>query len=295
MGRFLLGSISLILYIITTVTLAVVTIILALLLFLIPIASWRRGFQTHVLQRIPALHAAINSAIMMISTHGKWDIAGTGSLKKEGWYVMMSNHRSWMDILILYHVFKGKIPPLKFFMKKELLWQLPFAGLACYALGYPFMSRHSHADIRKNPALKGKDAETTKKACAGLRHFPTTLINFIEGTRFTQKKKDRQQSPFQHLLKPHAGGVAVVVHELENTLSGLINVVIIYPKKTPSAWDFICGNFKKIIVRYEVLPITPNMIGNYHTDRQFRAQFQQWLNEIWLKNDAMIEQAHHEH
>ena len=295
MYRFLLGGISLALYAVTTVILAVVIIVSAPILLLIPIRSWRLWFQTHYLQRIPALHAMLNSAIMMISTHGKWDIAGTGSLSADGWYVMMSNHRSWMDILVLYHVFKGKIPPLKFFMKKELLWQLPFAGIACYALGYPFMSRHSRAEIRKNPQLKGRDIETTKKACAGLRNFPTTLINFIEGTRFTQKKKERQQSPFHHLLKPHAGGVAIVIHELENKLSGVINVVIAYPKKTPSAWNFMCGNFEKIIVRYEVLPMTPTLIGNYHTDRQFRAQFQQWLNEVWLRNDAIIEHAHHEH
>lgn len=295
MCRFLLGCISLVLYAVTTVVIAIATIVSALFLFLIPIYSWRLWYQTHYLQRIPALYAILNSWIMMISTHGKWDISGIGPLKKDGWYVMMSNHRSWIDILILYHVFKCKIPPLKFFMKKELLWQLPFAGIACYALGYPFMSRHSRADIRKNPALKGKDIETTKKACASLRHFPTTLINFIEGTRFTQKKKERQQSPFQHLLKPRAGGIAVAIHELENKLSGVINVVIAYPKKTPSAWNFACGNFEKIIVHYEVLPITPNMIGDYHNDRHFRAQFQQWLNEIWLENDAIIGRVHHEH
>jgi len=225
----------------------------------------------------------------MISTRNRWDILGTGQLKKTGWYVMISNHRSWLDILVLGNIFNEKIPPLKFFMKKELLWQLPFAGLACYALGYPFMSRHSHAAIRKNPKLKGKDVETTKAACHRLRHFPSTLINFAEGTRFTEKKKERQQSPLKNLLKPHAGGAIVVVNELQDILSGIVSVTICYPKKTPTLWEFACGHFEKIIVRYEVIPITPDLLGDYYHDRQFRAHIQQWFNALWNKNDALIE------
>lgn len=286
------GCISLLLYAINLLFFALLTLLVSFFTVLIPFRALRHTVQTHILQQMPAGYAFVNRCIILISTHNRWDVSGTGSLKKDDWYVMISNHQSWLDILVLGVVFNRKIPPLKFFMKKELLWQLPVAGLACYALGFPFMSRHSHADIRKNPKLKGKDIETTKKACNRLRNFPSTLINFIEGTRFTEKKKERQQSPFKHLLKPHAGGVAVVMHELQDILSGVVSVVICFSDGTPSVWDFACGRFDKIVVRYELLPITPDLIGDYYNDRNFRAHIQQWLNGIWQNNDDLIETLH---
>ena len=287
--RFILGMISTILYMVNMLILACLILCLSPIAFLIPIHAWRHAIQAKFLQQTPTFFARANQWIAHIATRGKWDVSGTGELKSDGWYVMLSNHRSWIDIMVLGNIFNRKIPPLKFFMKKELLWQLPFAGLACYALGFPFMSRHSHAQIRKNPKLKGKDIETAKKACKRLRHFPSTLINFLEGTRFTKIKKERQNSPFKHLLKPHAGGAAVVINELHDILSGIINVVIVYPEKTPNMWDFMCGRFEKIIVRYEVIPITPDLIGDYYNDRQFRSHIQQWLNTLWERNDRLIE------
>ena len=288
MLRSILGVISLLLYALGTVVLAITILIVSPLVLLIPHRATRFYIRKHFLQRMPEYYDRWNSLVMRISTRNKWEILGTGQLQRHNWYVMISNHRSWLDILVLGNVFHGRIPPLKFFMKKELLWQLPLAGLACYALGYPFMSRHSHAQIRKNPSLKGKDIEATTMACNRLRHYPTTLINFLEGTRFTSKKKERQQSPFQNLLKPHTGGAAVVIRELHDVLAGIISVTICYPGKTPTLWEFACGRFDKIIVRYDVLPITPDLIGDYYHDRQFRSHIQQYFNEIWKKNDELI-------
>lgn len=269
-------------------------LILSILLFLvapfllIPHKRFRYVLRQRFFQKIPEWFAKLNLVISKISTRDKWTVLGSGELKKEGWYLMIANHQSWIDIIVLSNVFYQKIPALKFFMKKELLWQLPIAGLSCYILDYPFMARHSPADIKKNPALKGKDIETTKKACAVLREFPATFINFLEGTRFTQAKKARQDSPYHYLLKPRAGGAAVVLHELRDLLSGIINVTICYQDKTPSMWDFACGNFKEIIVRYEVLPITSDLIGDYHEDRNFRAHIQQYFNSVWQNNDAYL-------
>jgi len=289
MMSFIKGFLSLTLYIINMVVHAFLVLFSALLYFLMPLTSWKNCLQQQLLEKLPMSFHRWNGIISEIATHGRWDVLGIGALKKDGWYLLLSNHRTWIDILVLGKIFNGKIPPLKFFMKKELLWQLPLAGLACYALGYPFMSRHSAAQIKKNPKLKGKDVAATKKACEKIRAFPSTLINFSEGTRFTPKKKNRQDSPFEHLLKPRAGGAAVVLHELGDKLTGVINVVITYAPAVPGFWAFCCGNFGKIVVRYEVIPITPEMIGDYENDREFRASLQQWFNTQWQKNDALIE------
>lgn len=287
--RALKGTLSTLLYILSTAFWGLMTLVVFLLHLLIPFKKGRIAVNLSILQSIPGLFMTTNALIMKISTRGKVDISGTDTLSKKHWYAMICNHQSWIDILVLGCVFNKKIPPVKFFMKKELLWQLPIAGLACYALGYPFMSRHTHAQIRKNPKLKGKDIATAKKACERLKLYPTTLNNFLEGTRFTPEKKARQNSPFKHLLKPRAGGVAVVMNELNDVLSGVVNVVICYKPKKPSFWDFACGNFEKIVVRHELLPITPDLIGDYNNDRDFRTHLQQWLNEIWERNDNTID------
>lgn len=288
MLKALRGIVSLILYALNPLILASIILLSSIFIFLIPIRHVRFVIRRDFLQKIPVCFAHVNNWIAQISTSGKWNVLGTGELKKNGWYLMVSNHCSWLDILVLGNIFNHKIPSLKFFMKKELLWQLPLAGLACYVLDYPFMSRHSHEQVKKNPKLKGKDIETTKKACNVLRDYPATLINFLEGTRFTSEKKERQHSPYDHLLKPRAGGVAVVLHELQDVLSGIINVTICYPGGAPSLWQFACGDFKEIIVRYEVLPITPDLIGNYHEDRNFRTYIQQHFNGLWQHNDEIL-------
>lgn len=288
MLRILKGVLSLSLYTLNLLFWALIILCIYALTFLCP-KSWKEKINRHFLQKTPEWFAKINSFIMQISTKKLWDISGTGTLDKNGWYLMISNHQSWLDILVLGNIFADKIPPLKFFMKKELLWQLPFAGLACYALGYPFMSRHSHAEIRKNPALKGKDVETTKKACQVLRIFPSTLINFVEGTRFTPNKHAKQLSPFKHLLKPRTGGISIVLQELNDILSGIVNVTIHYGHKPPTVWEFACGHFEKITIRYEVIPLTPELIGDYYSDRHFRSHIQQWLNTLWKSNDEFIE------
>ena len=264
----------------------------ACLLLLIPTSAGRRAYRRYFLQHMPEMFWRITGKILGMTTQGRWDVSGTDALQRDGWYILISNHQSWTDILALSKVFSGKIAPLKFFMKKELLWQLPIGGLACYALGYPFMSRHSAAAIRKNPSLKGQDIATTAKACQQLHHLPTTLVNFLEGTRFTSKKQARQQSPYRYLLKPHAGGTAVAIHELHDIASGIINVTICYPKTVPGFWRLFCGNFEKIVVHYEVLPITPDLIGNYHSDRHFRTHMQQWFNHLWADKDAAIAGIH---
>lgn len=283
------GGISIFLYAANLLIHAAIILCVTPIVLLTPMRSWRHAIQKYFLQKTPASFAYLNYCIMQISAPNHLAISGVGELKKGSWYVMISNHRSWLDILVLGSSFYDKIPPLKFFMKKELLWQLPLAGVACYVLGYPFMSRHSHAEIRKNPSLKGKDTETTKKACQRLRLFPSTLINFLEGTRYTKSKSERQESPFKHILKPHAGGVAVAIQELHDVLSGIVNVTIYYPKKTPSVWDFACGRFEKISVHYELLPITPDLIGNYYNDRVFRTHMQQYLNDVWQRKDTLLD------
>lgn len=236
--------------------------------------------------------ASINDGILWLTCNIEWEIDGTNQLSEHQWYLLISNHQSWADIIILEKVFVRKIPMLKFFLKKELRW-VPLVGTSCWVLNFPFMQRHSKEAIERNPSLKSKDLETTRKACAGFQSTPTTVINFAEGTRFTPQKQAHQQSPFQYLLRPKAGGIAFTLEAMNGILKELIDVTIIYHGDKVGAWDFACGRIKKITVKFNITPITNDLIGDYQGDDQFREYIQTWVNNLWLQKDNLIAEVRH--
>jgi len=218
----------------------------------------------------------------------EWDVEGLEGLSTDDWYLVVSNHQSWVDIVVMLWQFRGRMPFPKFFLKRELI-RVPVLGLAWWALDFPFMHRHSKEYLAKHPEAKRTDLEATRRACEHFRHTPTTVINFVEGTRMTPDKHARQASPFRHLLKPRAGGTAFVLGAMGDILHHLVDTTIVYPRGVPSFWDLCCGRLREVAVRVRVREI-PEWIkrGDYERDRAFRARFQGWLNELWLEKDALI-------
>ncbi len=184
-------------------------------------------------------------------------------------------------------MFMDKVPMLKFFLKKELIW-VPILGLAWWALDFPFMRRYSSEFLEKNPHLRGKDLESTKKACEKFRTIPVCVVNFVEGTRFRPEKHKRQKSPYIHLLNPKAGGVAFVVSAMGDCIQKIINVTIVYPDGADNFWGFISGRIRRIIVDVEVLPITSDIRGDYFNDAEFKKKFCNWINTLWKEKDIKI-------
>ena len=217
------------------------------------------------------------------------DIKGDFNLKKEDWYFVISNHQSWSDIIILQMVFTGKIPMLKFFIKQELIW-VPLLGIAWWALDFPFMKRYSPEFLEKNPHLKGKDIEITKKACEKFNLTPVSVMNFVEGTRFTDKKHKRQNSPYKNLLNPKAGGIGFVFTAMGSMIKNIINVTIKYPEKDKSFWNFLCGRITKVDLLIESIPMTDDLIGDYITDAEYQERFKKWVNDLWEKKDKVFDE-----
>lgn len=238
---------------------------------------------------VPSLWIDINSLILVLTTNIKWNITNEGNLKPDHWYFLVANHRSWADIVILQKVFNRKIPTLKFFLKQELLWTLPFGGLSCWMLGFPFMKRHSKAYLKKHPEMKGKDIETTRKACENYKHEPTVVVNFLEGTRFNEKKHKDRASPYKNLLRPKAGGFAFVTSTLKDYMHELIDVTIVYSGlQTPTFWDFLSGKVNKVTVHYRIIPIPNELNPNYHENIESKRAYQNWINNIWQEKDSLI-------
>jgi len=278
------GSLSFLLYVVNTLFWFVPIMLLAILK-LLPIQRWQ-AWMTYLLDAMAVAWISVNNLTTRIFTSIKWRVEGLEKLSRKDWYLIIANHQSWADILILQNIFNRKIPFIKFFLKKELLY-VPFMGLAWWALDFPFMKRYSKQLLQKRPELQGKDIETTRKACAKFRFKPVSVMNFVEGTRFTRDKHDRQQSPFRHLLKPKAGGTAFVLGAMGEQLHKLLDVTIHYPSGIPTFWDYISGKVHAITVNIKVLPIAKELIGDYH-DQAYRERFQQWLNQLWLEKDQQL-------
>ena len=218
-----------------------------------------------------------------------FEITGDTDFDRKQWYMVVANHQSWVDILVLQRILNGKIPFLKFFLKQELLY-VPVLGLVWWALDFPFMRRFSNAQLKKNPKLKGKDIEITRKACEKFKTKPVSVMNFVEGTRFSQSKHDKQSSPFQHLLKPKAGGMAFALSAMGEHINKLVNVTIYYPEKVPSFWEYLCGQTTHIKVDIKITDIPQTMRGDYINDRQFKIDFQEQLNRFWFNKDQQLQQ-----
>jgi 1-acyl-sn-glycerol-3-phosphate acyltransferase len=288
-----LGCLSLVLYLLNTILLTTPLLLIAIIKFLIPVGILRM-YCDRAINWIAGSWIAINNWNIQLTNPAIWDVQGVDALDKKGWYMVVANHQSWMDILVLQKIFHGKIPFLKFFLKKELIW-VPFLGLAWWALDFPFMKRYSKSFLKKHPQLKGKDLEITQKACEKFKTMPVSVMNFLEGTRFTPEKHHRQVSPFAHLLKPKAGGIAFVLAAMGDKMQQMLDVTIVYPKGARNFWQFLCGDVKEIRVRVASRPIDSELIGDYFTNKKFRVTFQNYLNQMWQEKDTLIASLMYQH
>jgi 1-acyl-sn-glycerol-3-phosphate acyltransferase len=282
----LIGFLSLILYTLNTIFWLLPILVFSLLRALIPINTAQKAF-SYLLDLMASSWVVMNTFNQKLFTEVQIEVMGLEELNRKEWYLVLANHQSWVDIVVLQRVLHGQIPFLKFFLKKELIY-VPILGLAWWALDFPFMKRYSQAFLRKNPHLKGKDLETTRKACAKFKHKPVSVMSFIEGTRYTQKKHDKQNSPFSHLLKPKAGGIAFVLDAMGEYLNTIVDITIHYPDGIPTFVDFLCGRVKKVQVLVHTSEITKELTGDYFNDRHFKIYFQKWLTQFWHDKDDRL-------
>lgn len=213
-----------------------------------------------------------------------------GQFKPGCSYLVVSNHSAWADIVVLFDVLHRKSPFGRFFLKKELIW-VPIVGVVCWAMDFPFMKRHSRAAIARNPALASQDLETTRKACAVYKESPVTVINFLEGTRFTPAKKAKSKSPYNNLLTPKYGGLSASLNAMGEQFEGMVNVSIAYgPSKGNITWSWLCGQQPNMQVQVEIMPIPAELIaGDFRADADFKNRFKNWVGELWATKDEQLE------
>ena len=221
----------------------------------------------------------------------QWDITIDEDLdlNMQGRYLMTCNHQSWVDTTVNQYFGLTRMPLTRFFTKWELIF-IPFVGQAFKILGFPMMKRHSKVQIAKNPELKYRDMEEARKSCEQLLSQPFTLLNYLEGTRFTPEKHAQQQSPYKNLLKPKAGGLALALNILGDQIDALVDMTIVYPNGAPGYGEFWLGDVPRIAVDLRKIEI-PEWVhgGNYEDDAEFREKFQNWVDQLWTEKDQLID------
>ena len=281
------GVLSVLLFVAMTLAISVPLVSLALL----KLAAYRSRYRpvlTRWLDKIASAWISGNNV------HQRWllptciNFDGLEHFTRRQWFMLVVNHQSWVDILVLLRLFNRQLPYFKFFLKTSLMW-IPVLGLAFWALDFPFMRRHSKAQIARDPSLAGKDLATTQKQCERYSEKPVTIISYLEGTRFTPAKHRAQASPYRHLLLPKAGGLAFTLTAMNGRIRTLLDVTIHYPEGRPSFVQYVCGRVGQINVHARELSVGEDLLGNYTDDLEFRAHFQQWINQLWQAKDERLE------
>ncbi len=284
------GTIGLIAFATNTIFWCIPLFVVAIFKLLVPIPAVRRRASILLVQ-IAEQWVAVDSWMMRAVQWAPWQVTGLEGLRPDGYYLICCNHNSWVDIPILQRIFYRRIPFLRFFLKKNLIW-VPFLGLAWWALDFPFMRRYSAEYLAKHPEKRGVDAATTRHACAKFRHTPTSILNFLEGTRRTEAKHRAQQSPYTHLLRPKAGGMASAIGAMGEMFDAILDVTIVYPDGPVELWGLLSGQLGRVVVHVEQRPIPAEWLNkNYYEDPAFRSAFHDWVHQIWSEKDALIDRV----
>jgi 1-acyl-sn-glycerol-3-phosphate acyltransferase len=233
---------------------------------------------------------ATNDRIFDALVPTQWDVDGVEGLHYDRHYLILSNHLSWVDIVVLQRVFHGHVAFLRFFLKRMLIW-MPIIGQACWALEFPFMRRSTPEYLEKHPEKRGKDLETTRRACRRYRNIPVTILNFIEGTRFSREKHADEESPYRHLLRPRVGGISFVLASLGDQLDAVLDATIAYPRHDATFYEFISGRIPQIVVRVRRIDVPPEFETAAVTEPgPVRERFKVWLEERWREKDALLDE-----
>ncbi len=275
------GAVVIATMVISTPVLTLLMMPPALLKLLLPVVAVRRWCD-RALTALASAWVAVNNGWIAAVSPRPWDVQGVQGLQPRGWYLVSANHQSWVDILVLQRIFHGRIPFLKFFLKRELIW-VPVIGLAWWALDFPFMKRG------KGNGARGSDLATTRLACEKFKRIPTSVINFVEGTRFTPDKHATQRSPYRHLLKPKIGGLGVALATMGEQFTAMLDVTIVYPGGAPRFWDLCCGRIPVVRVRVLERPIPADLLsGDPLLDKAYRRRLGDWVDTQWREKDALI-------
>jgi len=182
--------------------------------------------------------------------------------------IVLSNHQSWFDILVVHHIISRDGPILKFLIKRELVW-VPIVGWLCLALDFPRLVRG------KADGGREKDLQSVAAAAASVDESPWALMNFAEGTRFSRAKHEARGSEYRHLLNPRAGGLGIMLGGMP--AAAILDLTIVYPVQDVNFWRCLGGQVRSVDVYARTF--SGRDIGDVSA----------WLADRWQEKDALID------
>ena len=251
-----------------------------------PVKAWRR-FTGRLMVGLANAWIACNNGILRLVNKVEWRFHLPTGLNRWRNYLVIANHQSWTDILALQRAFLRRIPFLRFFLKKNLIY-VPLLGQAWWALDFPFVKRGSKRPKSANNQAGLSSLDFVTRACAKYREIPVSIMNFVEGTRFTMQKHQRQASQYAGLLKPKAGGVATVLSAMADCLHSILDVTIAYPGGAGSFWEFICSRGRQVVVHVEERKLAGLITDERLRDQGFRTYMEGFLNDMWANKDRRL-------
>ena len=182
--------------------------------------------------------------------------------------LIISNHRSWFDIFVLQTLISGHGPILKFLIKAELLW-VPVLGWVCIVLNFPTLKRKGDKTSRE------RDLKVAQSASLQINTTPGALLIFPEGTRFSERKREQGNSPYNFLLKPKPGGFKAIHNSLPKSTT-IIDFSIKYHVGDDNCWRCMSGLVEEIHIRVSA------------TQSDDIDEGLEWLEKQWLQKELWL-------
>lgn len=275
--HILRGVISFTILVCYTLICCVSVYVLSLVQLLCPIRHWRkqlRGAKDGMITAWVILNEQMCRLFRWVRI--ETNLSDTLASRKN-WWLIVSNHLSWADIVIVQIVLRKLAPPIKFFTKRELIW-VPFVGLGLWLLRFPYVRRGKREPTQSRQQLRQKSRQELHRAASQFHERPISLLLFLEGTRYTPQKHENQRPPFRHLLRPKLGGLAFSLEALTNEVDRLVNITINYGGEVPGFWHLLSGRCPRVYVQIDTIPVTENFTQDLSGE----------VTKMWKEKDLVL-------
>ena len=244
-----------------------------LLLARVVVPGWRSG-TARLCAGIYRAAVVFDDWCLRRISHATWHNPGIDLAPGDA-CIVLANHRSWADILLVQSVVSRRGPIVKFLCKRGLAY-IPVLGLIFLAFDFPVLRRRARRR-ESEPRRRDDDRRRVREACAILHRIPAAMLSFAEGTRFTEHRHALSQSPYRCLLPPRPGGFAAIVEALRPLDAPVIDITIGYPRPT-TFWEFLGGAAGDVAIDATRFTMREIVQAGPHA----------WLEDRWRAKDATL-------
>lgn len=206
-------------------------------------------------------------------------IAGDEIPEKEN-VIMESNHQNIADIPVMMELGwqKKRLGDYKFFVK-DVIKYVPGPGWGMLFLNCIFVKRNWQADK--------KNIEDTFESLKSNR-LNYWLISFLEGTRITPEKYERNLRfmnrrglPItKNVMAPRTKGFLATIEALRDNTDAVYNLTIYYPAGIPNMWQLIGGEVDQVVIH-----VSRTNMNQLPTDI---TAIEKWIIEKYVEKDLLL-------